>query len=73
MKLTAKIRKFKGKKLETVEKVRAALIAIESGDATIAEATPIKKEIQILMRKLRAQMNSPELKDKATLRSFFGK
>jgi hypothetical protein len=38
MKLTAKILKFKGKKLETVEEVRAALIAIledvESGDAT---------------------------------------
>ena len=35
MKITAKIRKFKGKKLETVEQVRAALIAmledIESG------------------------------------------
>ena len=48
MKITAKIRKFKGKKLETVEEVRAALIAmledIESGDATIAEATPITKK-----------------------------
>ena len=46
MKLTAKILKFKNKKLETVEEVRAALIAIledvESGDATIAEAKPIK-------------------------------
>ena len=77
MKLTAKIRKFKGKKLETVKEVRAALIAIlediESGDATIAEATPIKKEIQILMRKLRAQMKSAKPKDKAALNSFFGK
>jgi hypothetical protein len=77
MKLTAKILKFKGKKLETVEEVRAALIAIlediESGDATIAEATPIKKEIQILMRKLRAQMKSAKPKDKAALKSFFGK
>ena len=47
MKLTAKIRKFKGNKLKTIEEVRAALIAIredvECGDATIAEATSIKK------------------------------
>ena len=77
MKLTAKILKFKGKKLETVEEVRAALIAIlediESGDATIAEATPIKKEIQILMRKLRAQMKSVKPEDRAALKSFFGR
>ena len=77
MKLTAKILKFKDKKLETVEEVRAALIAIlediESGDATIAEATPIKEEIQKLMRKLRAQMKSAKPKDKAALKSFFGK
>ena len=77
MKRTAKILKFKGEKLETVEEVRAALIAIiediESGDATIAEATPIKKEIQILMRKLRTQMKSAKPKDKAALKSFFGK
>ena len=77
MKLIAKILGFKGKKLETVEEVRAALIAIlediESGDATIAEATPIKKEIQILMRKLRAQMKSAKPKDRAALKSFFGK
>jgi hypothetical protein len=76
-KLTAKILKFKGKKLKTVEEVRAALIAIlediESGDATIAEATPIKKEIQILMRKLRGQMKSANPKDKAALKTFFGK
>ena len=42
MKLTAKIRKFKNKKLKLVEEVRAALIAIlediQSGDATISEA-----------------------------------
>ena len=77
MKLTAKIRKFKGKNLDTVEEVRAALIAIlediEFGDATIAGATPIKKEIQILMRKLRAQMKRGNPKDKAALKSFFGK
>ena len=77
MKATARILKFKGKKLDTVEKARGALIAIledlESGDATIAEATPIKKEIQILMRKLRAQMKSAKPKDKPALKSFFGK
>jgi hypothetical protein len=76
MKLTAKILKFKGNRVETVEEVRTALIAIlediESGDATIAEATPIKKEIQILMRKLCAQMKSAKPKDKAALKSFFG-
>ena len=67
MKLTAKIRKFKGKKLKTVEEVRAALIAIredvECGDATIAEATSIKKEIQILVRKLEAQIKSVKPED----------
>ena len=77
MKLTAKIRKFKNKKLETVEVVRAALIAIlediESGDATIAEATPLTNEIKKLMRKVRAQMKSAKPKDKAALKSFFGK
>ena len=77
MKLTAKIRKFKNKKLETVEVVRAALIAIlediESGDATIAEATPLTNEIKKLMRKLRAQVKSAKPKDKAALKSFFGK
>ena len=77
MKLTAKIRKFKNKKLETVEVVRAALIAIlediESGDATIAEATPLTNEIKKLMRKLRAQVKSAKPKDQAELKSFFGK
>ena len=77
MKLTAKIRKFKGKKLETVEEVRAALIAmledIQSGDVTIAEATPLTNEIKKLMRKVRAQMKSAKPKDKAALKSFFGK
>jgi hypothetical protein len=77
MKLTAKIRKFKNKKLETVEVVRAALIAIlediESGDATIAEATPLTNEIKKLMRKLRAQVKSAKPKDKAALKTFFGK
>ncbi len=77
MKQTAKILKFKGKKLETVEEVRAALIAIledvESGDATIAEATPLTKEIKKLMRKLRTQLKSAKPRDQAPLKSFFGK
>jgi hypothetical protein len=77
MKLTAKILKFKGKNLETVEEVRAALIAIlediESGDAPVTEAKPIRDETEMIMRKLCAQMNSAKLKDKAALESFFGK
>jgi len=77
MKLTAKILKFKGTNLETVEEVRAALIAIlediESGDAPVTEAKPIRDETEMIMRKLCAQMNSAKLKDKAALKSFFGK
>ncbi len=77
MKQTAKMLRFKGKKLETAEEVRAALIAIledvESGDATIAEVTPLTKEIKKLMRKLRTQMKSAKPKDQAALKSFFGK
>ena len=60
MKQTAKILKFKGKKLEIVEEVRAALIAmledVQSGDATITEAKPIQEEIKKLMWKVHAQM-----------------
>jgi hypothetical protein len=77
MKRSAKILKFKKKKLKTIEEVRAALIAIhediESGDATIAEAISIKKEMQILVRKLETQMKSVKPKDRAALKSFFGK
>jgi hypothetical protein len=77
MKLTAKILEFKGKKLETVEEVPAALIAIiediQSGDATSTEAEPIQEEIKKLMRKIRAQMKSAKPEDKAALKSFFGK
>jgi hypothetical protein len=78
MKQTAKIRKFKNKKLETVEEVRGALIAISSKTLNPVTqpslmATPIKKEIQILMRKLRAQMKSAKPKNKPALKSFFGK
>jgi hypothetical protein len=46
---------------------------IESGDATIAEAEPIQEEIKKLMRKVRAQMKRAKPKDKAALKSFFGK
>ena len=77
MKLTAKIIKFKDKKLETVEEVRAPLIAIlediESGDAPVTEARPIRDETEMIMRKLCTQMNSAKPKDKAALKSFFGK
>ena len=77
MKPTAKILKFKTKKLKTVEEVRAALIPIlediESGDSTIAEAAPIQEEIKKLMRKVRAQMKRANPKDKAALKPFFGK
>jgi len=77
MKQTAKILKFKDKKLETVEEVRAALIAIlediQSGDATITDAEPIQEEIKKLMRKVRAQMKRAKPKDKTALKSFFGK
>ena len=45
MKQNAKILEFKGKKLETIEHVRAVLIAIlediEFGAATVTEAEPI--------------------------------
>ena len=77
MKLTAKIRKFKNKKLETVEEVRAALIAmledVQSGDVTVIEAKPIRDESNMIMRKLCAQINSAKLKDMAALKTFFGK
>jgi hypothetical protein len=65
MKLTAKILKFKGKKPETVEEVRAAIIAIlediECGEQSLRQ-----------MRKLRAQIKSAKPKDKAALKSFLG-
>jgi hypothetical protein len=52
MKRSAKILKFKNKKLKTVEEVRVALIAIredvECGAVTVAEVISIKKEMQIL-------------------------
>ena len=76
MKQTAKILKFKGKKLETVEEVRAALIAIhediESGDVTVSEATPIRDEIKKMMREIRVQRKSAKPEDDALLKLFFG-
>jgi len=76
MKLTAKILKFKGKKLETVEEVRAALIAIlediESGDATITDAESTQEEIKKLTRKVRPQMKNANPEDDALLKLFFG-
>jgi hypothetical protein len=77
MNRTAKILRFKNKKLETVEEIRAALIAIiediQSGDVTVTEAKPIRDESNMIMRKLCAQINSAKLKDKAALKTFFGK
>ena len=76
MKLNAKILKFKGKKLETVEEDRAALIAIlkdiESGDVTVSEATPIRDEIEEMRREIRAQIKSTKPEDDALLKLFFG-
>jgi hypothetical protein len=76
MKPTAKILKFKDKKLETVEEVQAVLTAIlediESGDITVGEATPIRDEIKKMMRNLRAQMKSAKPEDDALLKLFFG-
>ena len=76
MKPTAKILKFKDKKLETVEEIGSVLTAIlediESGDITVSEATPIRDEIEKMMRKLRAQMKSAKPQDDALLKLFFG-
>ena len=76
MKLTAKILKFEDKKLETVEEVRAALIAIlediESGDVTVSEATPIRDEIKKMMREIRVQRKSVKPENDALLKLFFG-
>jgi ElaB/YqjD/DUF883 family membrane-anchored ribosome-binding protein len=76
MKPTAKILTFKDKKLETVEEVWAVLTAIlediESGDITVSEATPIRDEIEKMMRKLRAQMKNTKPEDDVLLKLFFG-
>ena len=77
MKQNAKILEFKGKKLETIEDVRAVLIAIlediQSGDATVTEVKPITEEIKKLMRILRAELKRANSEDKAALKSFFDK
>ena len=76
MEPTAKILKFKDKKLETVEEVRSVLTAlledIESGDVTVSEATPIRDEIEKMMREIRAQIKSAKPEDDALLKLFFG-
>ena len=76
MKPTAKILTFKDKKLETVEEVWAVLTAIlediESGDITVSEATPIRDEIEKMMREIRAQIKSAKPEDDALLKLFFG-
>ena len=76
MKPTAKILKFKDKKLQTVEEIGAVLTSIlediESGDITVSEATPIRDEIKKMMRTLRAQMKSAKPEDDALLKLFFG-
>jgi hypothetical protein len=77
MEQTAKILKIKGKALQTVEDVRAALSTIiddiKSGDATVTEAKPIQKEIKTRLKEIHAQMKSGKPEDKAALKSFFGK
>ena len=76
MKPTAKILKFQDKKLETVEEVWAVLTAIlediESGDITVSEATPIRDEIEKMMREIRVQMKNAKPEDDALLKLFFG-
>ena len=76
MKPTAKILTFKDKKLETVEEVWAVLTAIlediESGDITVSEATPIRDEIEKMMREIRTQIKSAKPEDDALLKLFFG-
>jgi hypothetical protein len=60
-----------------VEDVRAALSAIiddiHSGAATVAEAEPMRKEIDKRMKEISAQMESEKPEDQAALRLFFGK
>ena len=62
MKKTAKILAYRGKEMKTVADVQAALmdlvLDIHSGDITAKEARPIEREINALMKKVRAQMKS---------------
>jgi hypothetical protein len=46
---------------------------IRSGDATVAEAEPITKEINKRVSEISAQMKSEKPEDKVALRLFFGK
>ena len=60
MKQTAKLLRLRGNELQTVEGVQAALVTIcediKSGDATVDEAEPIKKDLERRMKGIRAQM-----------------
>jgi predicted nucleic acid-binding Zn-ribbon protein len=62
MKQTVKMLKVEGNEPQTVDAVRGALSAIiddiKSGDATVAEAEPIKKGIENRIEEIRAQMES---------------
>ena len=76
MKQTVKMLKVKGNEPQTVEDVRAALSIIEdirSGDVTVAEAEPIKEEIDKRVREISAQMKTEKPEDQAALKSFFGR
>jgi ElaB/YqjD/DUF883 family membrane-anchored ribosome-binding protein len=77
MKQTVKMLKVRGNEPQTVDDVRAALAAIiddiRSGDATVDEAMPIKKEINKRLKEIRAQMESEKPEDKAAVKLFFGK
>jgi hypothetical protein len=73
MKQTVKMLKLKGNEPQTIAEVRAALSAmiedIRSGDATVAEAESIKKEIDNLMKEIKAQMKSES--QRTGLRSIY--
>jgi hypothetical protein len=77
MKQNVKMLKVKGNEPRTIEEVRAALSTIiediQSGDATVAEAEPIKNEINKRIEGISALMESEKPKDKAALKLFFGK
>ena len=60
-----------------MDEVRSALTAIiddiRAGDATVAEAEPIKNEISKRVKEISAQMESEKPEDSAARKSFFGK
>jgi Asp-tRNA(Asn)/Glu-tRNA(Gln) amidotransferase B subunit len=75
MKKTAKILAYRGKELKTVADLQAALMDlirdIHSGDITAKEARLIEREINVLMKKVRAQMKSGNPKNEAAVKLFF--